>query len=294
MSLVPTPDGRMVTVREGGDPAGLPVLAFAGTPGSSVFYGPHVRDAAERGIRLVAYARPGYEGSSRNEGRAVADCAADVVAVCDALGIERCCVWGGSGGGPHALAAAALLPGRVAAAASIASVAPFDADGLDWFDGMGADNVDDFEVARAGGAAHRANLEQRREQLLATTPDDVTHVWESLLGPADRAVATGALAAALLEHVRAGIEGGVDGWVDDEQAFVAAWAFDLASIRVPILLWHGDQDRFVPPSHGAWLAERIPGVEARFTAEDGHLTLTERIPEVHAWLLQRARLNGDA
>ena len=294
MPRVQTADGRALTVREAGDPRGIPVLALAGTPGSTVFYELHARDAEERGIRLVSYARPGYEGSTRDEGRTVADCAADIAAVCDALGIERFCVWGGSGGGPHVLAAAALLPERVAAAAALCAVAPFDADGLDWYDGMGEQNVHDFDLAREGGAAHRANLEHEREELLAATPDQLVEVWHSLLGPADREAATGELAASLLEHGRAGVEGGVDGWIDDELAFVAAWGFDLGAIRVPVLLWQGEQDRFVPRGHGAWLAERIPGVEARITAPDGHLTLIGRIPEVHGWLLDNARLNGDA
>src|SRR5581483_11917609 len=208
------------------DPRGVPVLALAGTPGSTVFYEPHVRDAERRGIRLVSYARPGYEGSTRREGRTVGDCAGDIVAVLDELSIERCCVWGGSGGGPHVLAAAALLPDRVAAAAAIASVAPFDAAGLDWFEGMGEQNVDDFHVALQGGEEHRANLERQRDALLASTPETLVETWHTLLGPADRAVANGALAAAMLEHARAGVEATVDGWIDDEEAFTRPWGFE--------------------------------------------------------------------
>jgi pimeloyl-ACP methyl ester carboxylesterase len=131
MRTVTTPDGRTLTVREGGDPAGVPVLVISGTPGSSTLFAANRRDAEERGIRLLSYDRPGYGGSTRHKGRTAADCATDIEAVCDELGLERICVWGISGGGPHALAAAALLPERVAAAASLASVAPYGADGLD-------------------------------------------------------------------------------------------------------------------------------------------------------------------
>src|SRR5581483_3132479 len=134
---VRTSDGRTLTVREAGDPAGVPVLLHNGTPGSGLLYEPHVRDAEEKGIRLFSYDRPGYGASSRKRGRSVADCAPDVEAVCDSLGVGRFCVCGISGGGPHALATAALLPDRVAAAASLASVAPFDAEGLDFLAGMG-------------------------------------------------------------------------------------------------------------------------------------------------------------
>jgi pimeloyl-ACP methyl ester carboxylesterase len=294
MRAVTTPDGRTLTVREGGDPAGLPVLSISGTPGSSTLFDAHRRDAEERGIRLFSYDRPGYGGSTRHAGRTAASCAADIEAVCDALGLERICVWGISGGGPHALAAAALLPERVAAAASLASVAPYDADGLDWFDGMGELNVEEFGVIFEGEEAHRASMEEQRAGLLAAKPEDLVEQWQTLLGPADREVATGDFAAELLEHMRAGIGPGGDGWLDDDLVFAKPWGFDVASIRVPVLLCQGEQDRFVPFGHGVWLAERIPGVEARLTAEDGHLTLAQRrIPEVHAWLVERATLSAD-
>ena len=292
MYSVAAPGGRTLTVREAGDPHGLPVLGIAGTPGSSTIYEPHARDAAEHGIRLFSYDRPGYGGSTRNPGRDVASCAADVAAVCDALGIDRFCVWGVSGGGPHALAVAALLPERVIAAAALASVAPYDADGLDFLAGMGEQNVEDFKIVLEGEEAHRAKMEQNRQEILDATLGDLVEVWQTLLGPADREVATGELAAFLLDHIRAGIGQSGDGWFDDAVAFVEPWGFDLASIRVPVQLWQGEQDKFVPYGHGVWLAEHIPGVEAHLTAEDGHLTLGAlRVPEVHGWFLERARLS---
>ena len=51
-----------------------------------------------------------------------------------------------------------------------------------------------------------------------------------------------------------------------------------------VLLLHGGQDLFSPPGHGAWMAQHIPGVEARVLDDDGHATLVNRVPEVHAWL----------
>jgi pimeloyl-ACP methyl ester carboxylesterase len=292
---VTTPDGRTLTVREAGDAAGFPVLCISGTPGSSTIFESHAADAGRRGIRLFSYDRPGYGGSTRKSGRNVADCADDIAAVCDALGIERLCVWGISGGGPHALAAAALLPERVVAAAALASVGPYDGEGLDFLAGMGEKNVEEFGVIFEGEEAHRASMERDRDELLAAKPDELVEIWQTLLGPADREVATTEFAAELLEHIRAGIEPGGDGWLDDGVAFATPWGFDLASIRVPLLLWQGEQDRFVPLAHGIWLAERIPGVDARFTPEDGHLTLAgRRVPEVHAWLLERATLTADA
>ena len=294
MRSVTTSDGRVLTVREDGDPEGFPVLFISGTPGSSTIYEPHARDAAERGIRLFSYDRPGYGGSTRQKDRNVADCASDIAAVCDGLGIDQFGVWGISGGGPHALAAAALLPGRVIAAAALASVAPYDAEGLNFLEGMGEKNVEEFGTIFEGEDVHRASMEKQRHELLSATPEQLLELWQTLLGPSDREVATGALAAFLLDHMRAGIGSSGDGWIDDGRAFVAPWGFDLASIRVPVQLWHGEQDQFVPHAHGVWLAEHIPGVDAHLTAEDGHLTLAERrVSEVHGWLLERAALGAE-
>ena len=264
------------------------MLVHGGTPSSSMIYPRHLRDAEERGIHLFSYDRPGYGGSTRHKGRTVADCAADVVAVCDQLGIERFCVWGISGGGPHALATAALLPERVAAAAALAPVAPFDAEGLDFYEGMGELNVESMHAVLAGEEAHLARLEQDREDLLSASPEQLTEVLATLLGPADREVLHGEIAAFILESARAGIESSLDGWFDDDLVLVEPWGFDLAAIRVPVLHWHGEQDKFVPFGHGVWLSKRIPGVDSRLSPEDGHLTLGERrVPEVHAWLLER-------
>lgn len=288
MRSVTGPGGRTLTVREGGDPQGVPVLVLGGTPASSLLYEPHLRDAEEKRIRLISYDRPGYAGSTRNEGRSVADCAEDVAAVCNALGIERFCVWGVSGGGPHALATAALLPDQVAAAAALAPVAPYGAEGLDFFAGMGEQNVEEFGAILEGEQAHREVLERDRDELFAASPQQLVEAWSTLLGPADLEVLTGETAAFVLRSVREAVDRSLDGWFDDDVAFAKSWGFDLASIRVPVLHWQGEQDKFVPFGHGVWLSRHIPGVESRLTPDDGHITLFERrLPEVHAWLLER-------
>ena len=260
-----------------------------GTPSSGLPYHVHDALAREQGIWLIGYDRPGYGGSSRHPGRRVADCAADVAAIADALSLERYASWGISGGGPHALACAALGDERLVAVASLAAVAPIDAGGLDWLEGMGAENHVEFGKARAGEAALRPYLETEGADLLAADPEDLARLMETLLGAADRAVLTGAFAAYLLDADRHGLETGIDGWLDDDLAFDAAWGFDLASIDRPVLLLHGNDDSFVPVSHGRWLAARIPGVDARIDPSDGHLTLLERrLREVNEWLLAHA------
>lgn len=288
MRSVITPDERTLCVREAGDPNGVPIFVLHGTPGSGLLYDVHVRDAEERGIRLVSYDRPGYGASTRDQGRNIADCARDVAAIADALAVERFCVWGISGGGPHALAAAALLPDRVAAAAALASVAPYDGEGLDFTAGMGEQNVSEFEALLKNEAEHLAGLARERETLLAAKPEDLAEAWTTLLGPADREVVTGEFAAYLLSWMQIGLAPGCEGWSDDDIVFVWPWGFELASIRVPVLHLQGEQDKFVPLGHGVWLSKHIPGVDSRITPDDGHLTLlTRRIPDVHAWLLER-------
>ena len=283
-----TPDGRTLAIEEAGDPDGRPVLVHNGTPNSRHLFGPAAADAAARGLRLIGYDRPGYGGSTPQPGRTVADCAADVRAICTGLGIGRLAMWGISGGGPHLLACAALLPDLVTAAASLASLAPAGAEGLDWFEGMGQDNVDDFKLAQTDKEAARAKLETEREQTLAATADDLTEMLKTLLTPTDAAVLTGDFAEYLAWTGHEGLAPGSQGWWDDGEAFASQWGFDLSAIRVPVLLLHGREDQFVPFGHGKWLAARIPGVEARLLDEDGHLTLlTNRIGEVHAWLAER-------
>jgi len=212
---VRTPDGRTLAVEDCGDPAGRPVLVHMGTPNSRHLYGPNVRDAAERGLRLISCDRPGYGGSSPQPGRTVADCAGDVRMICAELGIDRLATWGISGGGPHVLACAALLPDLVTAAASLASLAPLDADGLDYFAGMGQDNVDDTRLFITDEAAARAKTDKDREEMLATSPDDAARGIESLLTPTDAAVLHGELAEYLVSSSQDGLAPGSQGWWDD-------------------------------------------------------------------------------
>jgi pimeloyl-ACP methyl ester carboxylesterase len=283
-----TPDGRVLAIEEAGDPDGRPVLVHNGTPNSRHLYPPHAIDAAVRGLRLISYDRPGYGGSTPQPGRSVADCAADVRVICSELGIDRLAMWGISGGGPHVLACAALLPDLVTAAASLASAAPLDAEGLDWFEGMGDYNAEDIRLYLRDPAAARTKLESDREDFLAASPAELTAALQSLLSPADTAVLKDALADYLVYCNREGLAPGSQGWWDDGVAETSPWGFDLSAISVPVLLMHGRHDKFVPFGHGQWLAARIPGVEARLFDHDGHLTLeTNRIPEVHAWLAER-------
>jgi pimeloyl-ACP methyl ester carboxylesterase len=273
-------------VHEEGDPDGFPVVVHHGTPMSGLQYQPHVELAREQGIKLVGYDRPGYGGSDRAAGRVVADCVADVAAIADALALERFASWGISGGGPHVLACAALCDERLVAVASLAAVAPYDAAGLDWLAGMGEGNHIEFGKVLEGEEVLRPFLQEEADGIADVTPDELAARMATLLGDEDRAALTGAFAEYFLECERHAFVAGVDGWLDDDLAFVRDWGFEVEQVNRPTLLVHGDDDRFVPVSHGRWLERRIPGVEARIDRGDGHLTLIERrMREVNDWLL---------
>lgn len=286
MSAITTPDGRTIKVHDVGDPNGAPVITHHGTPASGMRLDAHAADAAERGLRLIGFDRPGYGGSTALPERTIADVAADTAAVADALGLRRFGMWGLSGGAPHVLACAALLRDRVDGAVTMASPAPYDADGLHWLDGMGKDNLEEFAAAVAGRGALEAHLRPQAEAILASD-DSAVDSMASLLPPVDAAVMASDVGRYIMESMRVGLAGGIDGWVDDDLAFVRPWGFELATISVPVQVWHGEPDLFVPFAHGRWLAARIPGVETRFFPDEGHLSLLNRVPEAHAWLVER-------
>ena len=286
MQRITTSDGRTIQVHDGGDPHGAPVITHHGTPASGMRFGQHAADASDQGVRLIGFDRPGYGGSTSLPGRTIADVAADTGAVADALGLERFGMWGLSGGGPHVMACAALLPDRVAGAITMASPAPYDAEGLDGLDGMGKDNLEEFAAAVTGRAELEAYLRPQADAVL-DSDDSAVDSMASLLPPVDAAVMASDVGRYIMESMRVGLADGIDGWVDDDLAFVRPWGFELDAIGVPVQLWHGEPDLFVPFAHGRWLAARIPGVETRFFPDEGHLSLLNRVPEAHAWLVER-------
>jgi pimeloyl-ACP methyl ester carboxylesterase len=269
-------DGRTLhvydTVADGAE-ARLTVFWHHGTPNVGAPPEPLLPASAERGVRWVSFDRPGYGGSTPRPGRDVASAADDVASVADALGIAQFAVMGHSGGGPHALACAALLQGRVVATVCGSGLAPFDASDLDWYAGMGRFGAGQLRAAAAG----RGPL----EPYLATTefdPDQFT--------PADHAALAGewswvgAVAALALE-------GGRGAMVDDNLAFVARWGFDPGRISTPILYLYGAQDRVVPSSHGEWLARRSSSTELWLHPEDGHISVLRLGIPALDWLLER-------
>jgi pimeloyl-ACP methyl ester carboxylesterase len=272
--LVTLPDGRDIDLLLAGPADGLPFVMHEGTPVGLVLYPPTAQAAQDRHLQPIVMARPGYERSTPRPGRRVADVAGDVAAVLDALGLDTFVTAGWSGGGPHALACAALLPGRCLAAASVAGAAPHDAQGLDWTAGMGPENVAEFGAAVAGPEALTEFLDREAAGFGAVTGAGIAAALGGLIADADRAVLTGEFADHLAAGVRASVSTGIAGWRDDDLAFVTDWGFTLdGNGKLPVAIWQGDQDRMVPLAQGQWLAAHIPGARAHLLPGEGHLTI---------------------
>ena len=259
---------RDVAYAEWGDPDGLPVIVLHGTPGSRLgrWSDPDALAATE--IRQIGINRPGYGPSSRLEGRSVSAVVPDVLAVADALGLEHFTVSGASGGGPHALAVAALAPERVVRCRVTSSLAPAGIPGF--FDGMDPHNVEEWELVFAGRAL--PEVTRRAELMRSRVLRDPGSVYADLALPAADKAAMSEQAAfavrreSLLEALTTPF-----GWYDDDVAFAQHWGFELAQVRVPVELRYGRHDVFVPPTHGEWLAGALPHAEVTFGADLGHL-----------------------
>jgi len=273
LSSVTLPAGRSVDIAAIGPVDGPVVVYHHGTPTCRIIPSDFRGPASERGLRVIGYSRPGYGASTPSPGRSVADDAALLAELLDHLGVGEFVSVGWSGGGPHALAAAAALPGRCRAATVIAGVAPYGVDGLDFLDGMGQDNIDEFGAALAGEMALRAFLGPVAEALRGVTGEEVIGQLETLLPECDRAVLTGEAGEEMAAEMREALSVGIEGWVDDDLAFTRPWGFDLGAITTPVSLWQGSEDLMVPLAHGRWLAGHVRGARARELDGEGHLSL---------------------
>jgi pimeloyl-ACP methyl ester carboxylesterase len=286
-----TNDGRTLAFAVWGDPSGFPIMSLHGTPGCRLQRWPHEELYQQLGVCVVTHDRAGYGRSTRRHGRSVADAVDDVIAIADELGFDRFGVTGGSGGGPHALACAALRPDRVVRATSSVGEAPCGDGGLEhdeWVEGMDPENVKEFGLALAGEqAALTEYVEAQQAQVEARVAVDPSTVLDDYdLSDSDRAqLARPEVMQILREATAEWAFNGVGGWVDDDLAFTRPWGFDVSNIAVPVLIIYGSADVLVPPGHGGWLAAHVPGCIVKIE-EGGHLGVdpVTEITENARWL----------
>ena len=261
--------GGVLRVHDTGSEGDFTVLWHHGSPQTGAILEPLLAAAEERGIRLVSYGRPSYGGSSPRPGRNIASAASDVEQIADALGLSRFAVMGASGGAPHALACAALLPDRVTGVACFASPAPFDADGLDWFAGMASE-----------GASVRAAVAGRKDR---ERYEETGEFDPESFNARDYAVLKGSWVA-LGKDVGLASADGADGLIEDDLALVAPWGFEVSAITVPVLLVQGGDDRVIPAAHANWLLTHLHDPELWLRPRDGHLAILDACPLAMDWL----------
>ena len=284
-----TPDGRQLEYLDTGSAGSAGTLLFhVGTPNCAAEFSLIAEPAAELGLRMVTYSRPGYGRSGEQLGRSVADTVADAATVLDQLGVWKFVTLGWSGGGPHALACAALLPDRCRAAATLAGAGPYGVPGLEFLAGMDEANVEEFGAALAGFDELDGYLRGLQGELAGVTGESVVAGLAGLLSEVDKQALTGQLADEMAAVMRRTMAAGIAGWRDDDLAFVRDWGFQPAEIAVPVSVWQGAQDRMVPFAHGRWLAEAIPGARAHLYPDEGHISLACQAGSILADLLERA------
>jgi pimeloyl-ACP methyl ester carboxylesterase len=275
---------KRLAVEVSGDPQGFPVFLMHGTPGSRTGPKPRVFTLVQRGLKLITYDRPGYGGSARREGRRVMDAADDVRAIADDLGLEYFAVVGRSGGGPHALACAALMPKRVTRTGLLVSLAPANAHELDWYRGMNELNSREYSAAEADDAERLSGLADWAEQT-RQDPESLLGNLQPFLTHHDRRVVEDPLFRRLLKRTyREAVEQGPAGWIDDAMAFRKPWGFDVRRIPGEVRLWHGAEDQFSPVNHTRWLADHLPRGEATIVPGAGHFNAMEILPDILAWI----------
>jgi len=281
-------EGYLLSADSLGDPDGLPVFLLHGTPGTR--NGPRPRGIVlhRLGIRLITYDRPGYPGSDRRIGRRVVDAAADVAAIADAFRLKQFSVVGRSGGAPHALACAAALGDRVLSAAALGSLAPYDAQGLDWPLGMTESNARAYHNAENDLAALVKMLNEQAMLARGNSEGLLPVLWPDLVGHDKEIFGDIALRRIITKVHADALSKNIDGWVDDVVALSSKWGFDPSEITVPVKLWAGRDDVFSPVSHTYWLGKRIPGADVEIADDTAHFGTVSSLVRILNWVTAKA------
>jgi pimeloyl-ACP methyl ester carboxylesterase len=214
----------------------------------------------------------------------VVDAAEDVRGIATLLGIHRFSVVGRSGGGPHALACAAIMPEMVRRTSVLVCFARPDAEGLKWFSGMTPGNTREFAAASLDPLSLAALLMRKAARTSDNPETLLAEIEEEMSEPDQRVVKDVVMRRQILQAYAEALRNGPHGWIDDVLALRHDWGFDLSSIDGPVRLWHGAQDNFAPVSHTRWLAGQIRNSEVLVQDDKAHFGALEILPEILDWL----------
>ena len=272
-------DGRELEILDNGINSDQAIIFHHGTPGHATAWLSWLDEAAAAGVRALSYSRAGYGTSDRNPGRSVISINSDIAQVLDGKGINKFVAIGWSGGGPHALAN--TFEPRNVGAISLAGVGAFGVDDLNFLEGMGPENHDEFGAALKGESVITQWMNDNAVAMKNVSGNDIREAFGGLIGDADKEVLEGATADAMAATMRSGLAVSFDGWIDDDLVFIKHWGFGLAAITKPVILWQGDQDLMVPHAHSYWLEKHIPTAKLTFIPGHGHISLGEKYrPEI--------------
>jgi pimeloyl-ACP methyl ester carboxylesterase len=264
-------DGRWLAYTEYGDPTGAPVFYFHGTPGSRLEPHPDADRIAALKVRVIVADRPGYGLSDFQRGRKLLDWPADVAQLADALRLERFAVLGLSGGGPHAMACAYGLTGRVTRAALVSSPSPMDAPGI--FEGMAAMNRQSFALDRRLPWPLLRLMYQLQGRAIQRAPEKLVQALHAQMSAPDQQVLDDpGIRQAFVEDIGAAYRAGTRAHAWESRIIARDWGFRPHDIRAETQLWHGETDTLAPVAMGRYLAATIPGCRATFFPTEGHLS----------------------
>lgn len=280
--FIPLPRGRRLAYAQFGDPAGLPVVLLHGLPGSRVQRHPDDSIAARLGLRVLMPDRPGCGLSDPDPKRRIADWTSDLATMLDTLKIDQVALGAWSGGAPYACAAATAMPHRVSRLALVSPMSPLDRPGAldDAPDfakrGLKLVQTAPFLIGPAVASWHRKLLKE---------PDTIARTLSVRLSRADRQLFDSpSLQKLFISMLLDATQQGPQGLTTELKLLVAPWGVDLHAIAAPTAVWHGDEDRIVPPSMGRWMAGAIPGATFRNVPGGGHFVAFQIWEELLTWL----------